>query len=114
MTLPATKNITIYQGDTFVFPFRVKTRSGINTVPVDLTGASAQAQIRAKDGTILAEFAAEITDPLEGQVRLTLSNTQTAALTQKGIWDCQIIRADGTVKTYLAGQVSLAKEVTRV
>lgn len=115
--LPVNQNLSIYKGDTFVYTFklRTKTATGQPGAYVDLTGCTAKAQIRASqdDATVMAEFATA-TGGTTGSVTLTLSPTQTAALTSNGVWDAQITFADGTVKTYLAGTTTVVKEVTRV
>lgn len=118
MALPAQKNITIYQGDTYELIFRLKDTNGDY---VNLTGCTAKSQIRAtaSTGTVAAEFTATIltqSGATLGGVSLTLSAATTGALslTTPGVWDVQLTWPDNTVRTYLAGTVTLTREVTRV
>lgn len=115
--LPVNRNLTIYKGDTFDFTFKLRTKGAFGAPGdyVDLTGATAKAQIRASqdDTTVMAEFTCSTGDDT-GSVSLQLSPTQTAALTGNGVWDVQITFADGAIKTYLAGTTTVVKEVTRV
>ena len=115
--LPITRNIQIYQGDTFSLIFRLRQRNQAGQVsPVNLSGATAHAQIRNRDEaqSLMAEFTTTITNPENGEVRILLTADQTRALTQNGKWDVQINFANGTVRTYMKGSVSVTKEVTRV
>ena len=115
MARPAKLDIDIYQGDTFELIFRLKTPAGSY---VNLTGATAKAQVRATAATtsVLAEFTASVltqTGDTLGGVKLLLSSAQTTLLNANGAWDVQVTFSDGTVKTYLAGTVTLIKEITR-
>lgn len=122
MALPVGKNLSIYKGDSYEFSFRLRARAGDGTPGdyVDLTGCTAKAQIRQTEdsSTTIAEFTTEIPtqngDDL-GRVRLSLTSGQTSASNfTGGKWDVQLTWPDGSVKTYLAGTVTVTKEVTRV
>lgn len=82
--------------------------------PVDLTGRTFLAQLRvaAGDAAVLDSFAVEV-DALEGVVLLTLTATQTAALTPGTVvWDVQ--ETNGAVVTTLAGgTASIVRDVSR-
>lgn len=119
---PATQNIEIYKGDDFSIFFRIREKlaNGDPGNYVDLTGAVGKAQIRQNEDstTVDAEFTVTIGDQVQtpGAVLCELSSIQTGALsiTSPGKWDVQLTHADGKVRTYLAGTVTLIKEVTRV
>lgn len=121
MSLPTQVNFDVYKGDTFTWWFRLRDRlsSGAPGDYMDLTGATAKAQIRASEdaGTVLAEFTCTIGDQsnsaTKGKVTLSLTSTQTTALTSSGVWDVQLTWPDDTVKTYFKGNANLVKEVTR-
>lgn len=118
MGLPAQQNISIYKGDSFSFSFTLFQRDengDPTTDPVDLTDAEAKAQIRSTEdsGAVMAEFDVEHDDE-GGTVTLSLGPVATTALVSNGVWDVQLTYPDGTVKTYLHGNMSLVKEVTRV
>lgn len=120
MTTPATFDLSIYQGDSYDLFFRVKARNGIgDLVYQDLTGATAKAQIRATKETasVLAEFTCSLSNQTStpGGVLCRLTPATTAAITATaGVWDCEILYANGDKKTVLAGNVTFTKEVTRV
>lgn len=115
--VPATYNITIYQGDDFELPVRL--READTNAYQDLTGRTGRAQIRpSKDSTtILASFTVTILDQTlaRGSFLLTLTPTQTAALPLTGgVWDVELRNADASwVRTPLAGAVTVLAEVTR-
>lgn len=119
---PATQNIEIYKGDDFSIFFRIREKlaNGDPGSYVDLTGAVGKAQIRQTEdtATVAAEFTVTIGDQVAtpGSVLCTLTGAVTGALsiTSPAKWDVQLTHADGKVRTYLAGSVTLIKEVTRV
>jgi hypothetical protein len=113
--LPNNKDITIYQGDTWEFIFRLKNES----TALNLTGATPKAQIRPTAGSpvlvqeITAALLTQSGDTL-GCVKLSLTAAQTAALQIGGVWDVQLLYSGtGAVVTYFSGKVTLVKEVTR-
>lgn len=124
MSGPATYDLTIYQGDTFRLPLRLRTQNPDGTFGdyIDLTGSTVKAQVRATTFAtdVLAEFTAELLDQTvvdtKGSVLLSLDPTTTAGLLTNGapgVWDVQITFADGSVKTYLRGSVTVVPQVTR-
>lgn len=85
--------------------------------PVDLTGATARMQIRARiGGELLLELTTDnggLAITGHGTLTRTLSAAQTAALTwTEGVYDLEIEYADGTVQRYLQGAVTVSREVT--
>lgn len=113
MGLPAQRNISIYKGDSFAFQFTLK--DPVSEEPVDLTGTTVKAQIRATEdsATVMAEFVTSHDDD-GGTVTISLTPVLTTALTTSGVWDVQLTFPDTTVRTYLRGTATLVKEVTRV
>lgn len=113
---PAANNITIYQGDTFELIIRLKDSTNAY---VNLTGATPKSQIRANTATstVMAEFTAALltqSGSTLGGFKLSLTASQTTGLTGNGFYDAQITWPDGSVKTYVAGSVTLIPEITRV
>jgi hypothetical protein len=105
-------NLMIYQGDDYQGTVTVSDGTG---TPPDLSGYSAQAQIR--DGpadsnpAVVCQIEAAITSPY---VNLTIPKTDTVLLTKQSYcWDLQLTAGDGTITTILAGQVFVTLEVTR-
>ncbi len=111
-------NFSIYQGDTFTRFFKYETRASETATPVavNLTGCSVKSQIRVKEdktSQLLAEFTTSITDAVNGKFKLTLTPTQTAALSFKvAYYDIQVTFTDGSIITPIEGRVVLNKEVT--
>lgn len=116
MSLPIQKNISIYEGDSFFIKIRLRQRdqSGAPGPYVDLTDSFVKAQIRpdVNSSTVSADFSTEH-NGIGGEITLSLSPTQTAALPPAGRWDMQVTFPDNTVKTYVRGSVEVQQEVTR-
>ena len=117
---PATHNIEIYKGDTYTKFIRIRSKdeNGDPGPYVDLTGATPKAQIRLNedDTEVKAEFTATLGNQttFPGSINLLLTATQTRALTAVNhVWDMEVTHADGSVRTYLKGSVTVIKEVTR-
>jgi len=123
---PVTQGITVYQGDTFDFFFRVRNRvydvatsAYIAGTYVDLTGWTGKAQIRANAdaAVVLAEFSVTISNQITtpGGVLLVLTPALTAALPATGgFWDVELTNAVAEVRTFIAGAVTVTKQITRV
>jgi hypothetical protein len=122
--VPASQDITIYQGDTWddLF-FRVRNRVYNSSTGeyeagsyVDLTGYTAKAEIRPTPGgnlivAMTVTLSNQSTTP--GGVLLSLTPTQTAGLpTSGGVYDVQLTSGAGVKRTYLAGKVTVIPEVT--
>jgi hypothetical protein len=121
---PAEHNITIYRGDNFELFVRLREKTwnaATNTfIPgayLDLTGQTGKAQLRQDEDstTVAAEFTVDLgnqsTTPGSAYIRLTA--TQTAGLTiTSGKYDLQFT-VGGETLTYLRGNVTITKDVTR-
>jgi hypothetical protein len=107
-------DLSIYQGDDWA---GLVTVSNPDLSPADLTGYTAQAQIRTgpadQDPLVAAELSCTVQVP--NQVLLYLSNAQTGAFdgAQQYYWDLQLISATSQITTILFGEVILQQEVTR-
>lgn len=122
---PAVYDLTIYQGDTFKLPFRL--RDSVTRAFLDLTGVTVAAEIRTATSanTALAVFTGVVQDQstTPGGVLLSLTAGATATLsptlnttTNKNtpyVWDVQLIWPDGSIETYLRGSVTVTAQVTR-
>ena len=82
---------------------------------VNLTGYSVVAQIRKNYGSSTATaFAATITNATAGEIALTLTDTQTAALSDgRYQWDCKITGGSGTVTRVIEGIATINPSVSR-
>lgn len=112
MAVPAKQNLTMTRGDTESV---VLTMTSNGTTPINITGRTYRAQIRAtKDsGSIDASFACSVTNGAAGEVTCSLTPNQTAALlVGTHYWDLEETNA-GVVSTIVAGTVNVLADVTR-
>lgn len=110
--VPAKQDIKIMRGDTEVFNITVKDAAG---APLNLTGDIFTSQIRYdRDApTAAAAFTCTLVDAANGQVRLTLSATDSATLASGvAFWDLQRNDA-GVITTIVAGKCTVLADVTR-
>lgn len=109
--VPACLDLPIYRGDDFNL---VITIQDIDENPIDLTGRTYAAQIRATpDAAIAVSFGVSVSAP-QGLVTLTLTDAQTTTnVPRVGVWDLQeTITASGEITTLIAGRVTARKDVT--
>lgn len=108
----------ILQGETYD---EVSTwKAGASAAPVDLTGCTARAQVRADidSPVVLLELTTENggieLGGVAGTIRRVISATDTAAIFwTSGVYDLEVVFAGGQVRRLMAGGVSVSKEVTR-
>lgn len=110
--------LEIDQGATFRRRFVWKT--GTPPVPVDLTGCTARMQIRPDitSDEVLVELTTEnggITlGDADGTIDLYISAEDTAKVEAAiGVYDLELVTADGDVDRVLSGTVTISPEVTR-
>ena len=107
----ARQDLAIYQGDTFSATVTIRNVDG---TPADISGYTAQAQIRRAvadaDPVVEVEMSATVESP---QVHLSIPHDETVGLTGRYVWDLQIIDGSGAITTVLAGKVIVTSEVTR-
>lgn len=112
MAQPADQDLTITRGDTETL---VVTITSDGSTPINITGRTYRAQIRASQDstTIKASFTCTVSNGAAGQVTCTLSATDSATL-PVGIayWDLEE-NASGVVSTILSGNVTVIADVTR-
>jgi hypothetical protein len=111
--VPSSADLAIYQGDDYAATVTVT--DGSNTPP-DLTGYTAQAQIRHgpadANPDIVVDITTSITPPNQIQLSIPHSTT-TTLLGPRYLWDLALTAPDGTVETILAGWAVITLEVTR-
>ena len=113
---PGRYNITVYQGTTFQLSPVWK----VDNLPVDLTGYTADMQVRqfVDSTSILVELSTTngkiVIDAAIGQVNLTLTAAQTAALTPAGsyVYDLNLTSPGGYVYKILQGSFIVNASVT--
>lgn len=94
---------------------------GDPSVPVDLTGCTARMQVRDRitSADVLLELTTEngglALGGAAGTVTFQMSAAETADLTWKaGVYDLEVVMADGFVRRFLAGVALVLPEVTRL
>jgi hypothetical protein len=107
-------DLTIYQGDDYAAGITVFEPDG--TTAADLTGFTAQSQIRTSLNDIAPVAVADFATTIAGNViSITLSHDITKALSKPTyVWDLQVIDTSGWITTLLMGSVLVTKEVTKV
>jgi hypothetical protein len=108
-------DFTHKKGDTFE---AVNFQMLVNTVPLNLTGATLRMQLRKEYGgvvflslTSVASVGITITTPASGLFKI---NKQIINLDSANyIYDIELIKADGTIKTYISGNFYITNDVTR-
>ena len=114
---PVVYDFIIYQGATFS---QLITYTDSSNVAVDLSGYTASMQVRNRksSSTSLADFTTEngrITLNSSGEILITMSATDTAALTScGGVYDLELTEtSSGAVIRLLEGQMAFNLDVTR-
>ena len=109
MALPAAYSLTLYRGDSFRVQFRLWADAA-KTEAVDLTGATAAAEIRAAPQSLpLVALACAITDNV---IEVSLTAGQSIDVPRAAYWDLQLTYASGEVQTIVAGGVSVREHIT--
>jgi len=110
-------NIVCDQGSSFTRTLEIKTAEG--TV-FSLTGYTARMEVRRTldaSTTIVSLTTANGRISINGAlgvITLTLTASETAALTQSGVYDLEIVKtATGEVHKVVRGEFKLEKEVSR-
>jgi hypothetical protein len=110
--MAATRNITIYQGDTYAHELRIKNSANAN---VTITSRTYTGQIRKKrnSDTVAATFTSEITNGANGIVVMSLTAAATANIAA-GTYVYDFQETNGTViTTLITGTVTVTGEVSR-
>jgi hypothetical protein len=111
--MAATRDISIYQGDTYAHELRIKDSANAN---VSITSRTYTGQIRKKrnSDTITATFTSQITNGANGIVVMTLTPANTASI-PAGTYVYDFQETNGTtITTLITGTVTVVGEVTRV
>ena len=108
-------NITCEQGSTFSKTLTIKDASGVAR---NLSTYTARMQVRpdVESSTKLLDLTSgsgDITLNSSGVVVISVTATNTAALSQGGVYDLEIIDGSGIVERVIQGNFVLSKEVTR-
>lgn len=108
MSGPLTFPLELYRGDTYNLSVAMWLDTD-KTVPVDLTGATARAEIN-QSGTIMAFT---VTVELPNLIHMVLPANGWTLLIGSARWDLQLTYSSGNVNTLLAGAVSIVGDVVQ-
>ena len=108
-------DFTHIKGDTFE---AVNFQMLVNSVALNLTGCTLRMQLRKEYGgviflalTSVASAGITITNPSSGIFAINRQIINLDAFNY--IYDIELIKADGTVKTYVSGNFVITNDVTR-
>jgi hypothetical protein len=115
-------NLIISQGADNYYTFKYYTLVGAVKTPVDLSLATARMQIRNKVGgeiwLTLEEVGSSIVLTNNGVIRVHIKAAQTTGTNwesrKKGVYDLEIVDADGLTVRFAMGSVDISPDVTRV
>jgi hypothetical protein len=111
--MAATRDISIYQGDTYAHELRIKDSANAN---VNITSRTYTGQIRKKrnSDTITATFTSTLTNAANGVVVMSLTSSNTANISAGSyVYDFQETNG-ATVTTLITGVCTVTGDVTRV
>jgi hypothetical protein len=103
--LPVNADLLAYRGDTWSQTFRFS-RSG---QPVDLTGATVEAWAASSEG-ITIDLVVSVNGP-EGLVTIAFPANTIVPAGKYG-YDVEVTATDGTVTTWVRGQITVRPDVT--
>ena len=110
MQQPGIFNLALYRGDTATWRV-VLYADAAGTIPVDLTGVVAAAEIRDKSaGNVVVELTCVVTLP--NLIDVGITPAMWTGAPRSGVWDLQLTYPDSTVRTVLAGAVAVTPDVT--
>jgi hypothetical protein len=109
----ARKDITVEKGATF--SYRLEITNKVDATAFNLTGYTAQAEIRESAGNknLIVAMTGTISSPTTGVLLLTIAAVDTASL-REGIYEWDLfIRATGSEIRLLAGKAMIAPSVSK-
>ena len=110
--MAATRDISIYQGDTYAHELRIKDSANAN---VNITSRTYTGQIRKKrnSDTVTATFTSTLTNAANGIVVLSLTAASTANIAS-GTYVYDFQETNGaTITTLITGSCTIVGEVSR-
>lgn len=114
MLTPGQRNLVIYKANDIKEKFAFKESDGVTAM--DLTGWTAESQIRdakSRDATLIVAFTVTIPTPANGEVFLSLTDTETGNITQeKGFYDILLTDGSAFEQTYVTGKITFKPTVT--
>lgn len=112
MARPGNYPLALYRGDSYSWQF-VLWEDDAHTLPSDLTGVTAAAQVRDKPGgAIVMAMTCDVDLPNTINVNLAAAAWAPSGPKGTAAWDLQLTYADDSVVTVLAGQAIITQDVT--
>ncbi len=111
--MAATRDISVYQGDTYAHELRIKDSANAN---VNITSRTYIGQIRKRRSSeiIVATFSSTLTNAANGVVVMSLDASNTANISAGSyVYDFQETNG-ATVTTLITGVCTVTGDVTRV
>lgn len=110
MVVPGTYNPTVQRRADFLMPLAL---SDSNGAAIDLTGWTAYAQVWDEGrSTKFADFSVSYDDRPNGQITISLSDTDTATLPNEAWYDLLLEDASGLREYYLQGILYVSEGYT--
>lgn len=107
---PGRYDLVLYRGDSYSWTFQLWSDPE-KTVAISLTGATVAAEFRDKsEGTVVVTFGTTVTLPNTIDVEMTAE--QWTGAPTGGVWDLEVTFPDASVRTMVAGKVSVTADVT--
>ena len=111
MDRPGVYNLSLYRGDSYIYHFLIWDDEAL-TIPSDLNGVVARAQIRDRqNGALLIEGQCSIVLPNTIVMEIRADDWIDVERRDTGYWDLQTVQ-NIIVTTLLAGRVEFAGEAT--
>jgi hypothetical protein len=108
---PGKFDFSMYRGDSYAWRFVLWTDDA-KTVPLNLTGAAVDLEVRDKPaGSIVFPIPCVIVPP--NNVDVIFTPEMYDGCPAKGVWDMQITFSDGEVQTPIGGSVSITQDITK-
>lgn len=110
--IPADYQLILYRGDSVHWQFNLWA-DALKTQPVDVTGATATAEIKDRvNGVVVGTLVCTVAPP--NIVHVNLPAAVAKGLPPAGVWDLEITLASGDVITPVSGKVTVTFDVTSV
>jgi hypothetical protein len=108
---PGQHNITVQRRADYDLPLQFKNSAGVG---INLTGWTAYAQVWDQSRTTKhADFAVTYVDRVTGQIKIALTDTQTAAFPNEAFYDVLLEDTAGLRNYYLEGVVYVSQGYTQ-
>lgn len=109
---PGIYDLGLYRGDTTRLKFNLW-QDTAKTIPTDLTGATATAQIRDRPDSPTVTVTLTCTVTLPNTIDVVVPASSDTTIHYRGTWDLQLTYPSGDVQTVVTGAVTASPDTTR-